>query len=484
MGKGKHIGLGVAALAAGAGVAALAAGSHKNNGERAQKKAVEEKARAEYRNTERGRHEKNSKGIYYTNGNYEAFARPRKPEGVDEKSAYIVGSGLASLAAACFLVRDGQMEGSHIHILEAMDIAGGACDGINDPTRGYVMRGGREMENHFECLWDLFRSIPSIETPGVSVLDEYYWLNKEDPNYSLCRATEERGKDAHTDGKFNLSQKGCMEIMKLFMTKDEDLYDKTIEDVFDDEVFNSTFWLYWRTMFAFENWHSALEMKLYFQRFIHHIAGLPDFSALKFTKYNQYESLILPMQRYLEEAGVDFQFNTEVTNVIFDIKDDKKVAKALECKVNGVEKGIVLTENDLVFVTNGSCTEGTIYGDQNHAPNGDAEVRTSGCWSLWKNIAKQDPSFGHPEKFCSDVAKTNWESATVTTLDDKIIPYITNICKRDPRSGKVVTGGIVSCKDSSWLLSWTINRQGQFKDQDKDKVCVWVYGLFTDVPGD
>lgn len=275
-----------------------------------------------------------------------------------------------------------------------------------------------------------------------------------------------------------------MEIMKLFMTKDEDLYDKKIEDVFDDEVFNSTFWLYWRTMFAFENWHSALEMKLYFQRFIHHIAGLPDFSALKFTRYNQYESLILPMQKYLEAAGVDFQFGTEVTNVLFDFKNGKKIASAIECRVKGVEKGIVLTENDLVFVTNGSCTEGTIYGDQNHAPNGDAEVRTSGCWNLWKNIAKQDPSFGHPEKFCSNINKTNWESATITTLDEKIIPYITNICKRDPRTGKVVTGGIVSCKDSKWLLSWTINRQGQFKEQDPDKVCVWVYGLFTDVPGD
>ena len=437
-----------------------------------------------YRNTERGKYEKNSKGIYYTNGNYEAFARPEKPEGVDEKHAYIVGSGLASLAAACFLVRDGQMPGEHIHILEAMDIAGGACDGIFDPSRGYIMRGGREMENHFECLWDLFHSIPSLEIPGASVLDEFYWLNKHDPNYSLCRATVNRGKDAHTDGKFNLSQKGCMEIMKLFMTKDEDLYDKTIEDVFDDEVFNSTFWMYWRTMFAFENWHSALEMKLYFQRFIHHIAGLPDFSALKFTRYNQYESLILPMQKYLEDAGVDFQFNTEVTNVVFKFENGKKIASLIECKVNGKENGIMLTENDLVFVTNGSCTEGTIYGDQNHAPNGDAEVRTSGVWSLWKNIARQDPSFGHPEKFCSDVAKTNWESATVTTLDDKIIPYITNICKRDPRTGNVVTGGIVSCQDSSWLLSWTINRQGQFKEQDKDKVCVWVYGLFTDVPGD
>ena len=406
-----------------------------------------------YRNTERGKYEKNSKGIYYTNGNYEAFARPEKPEGVEKKHAYIVGSGLASLAAACFLVRDGQMPGEHIHILEAMDIAGGACDGIFDPSRGYIMRGGREMENHFECLWDLFHSIPSLEIPGASVLDEFYWLNKHDPNYSLCRATVNRGKDAHTDGKFNLSQKGCMEIMKLFMTKDEDLYDKTIEDVFDDEVFSSTFWMYWRTMFAFENWHSALEMKLYFQRFIHHIAGLPDFSALKFTRYNQYESLILPMQKYLEDAGVDFQFNTEVTNVVFKFENGKKIASLIECKVNGKENGIMLTENDLVFVTNGSCTEGTIYGDQNHAPNGDAEVRTSGVWSLWKNIARQDPSFGHPEKFCSDVAKTNWESATVTTLDDKIIPYITNICKRDPRTGNVVTGGIVSCQDSSWLLS-------------------------------
>ena len=395
-----------------------------------------------------------------------------------------MGSGLASLAAACFLVRDAQMPGKNIHILEAMDIAGGACDGIDDPTRGYVMRGGREMEDHFECLWDLFHSIPSLEVPGASVLDEYYWLNKHDPNYSLCRATERRGEDAHTDGKFGLSQKGSMEIMKLFFTKDEDLYDKTIEDVFDDEVFGSQFWLYWRTMFAFENWHSALEMKRYFQRFIHHIGGLPDFSALKFTRYNQYESLILPMQKYLEAAGVEFRFGTEVTNVRFEITDGKKTARAIECRTKNGDTEIPLTEKDLVFITNGSCTEGTIYGDQNHAPVGDAEVRSSGCWSLWKKIAAQDPSFGHPEKFCSDIEKTNWESATVTTANEEIIDQIKKICKRDPRTGKVVTGGIVSCRDSKWLLSWTINRQGQFKNQKKDEVCVWVYSLFTDVPGD
>ena len=200
--------------------------------------------------------------MYYSSGNYEAFARPRKPEGVERKSAWLVGSGLASLAAACFLVRDGQMKGENIHILEELKLPGGACDGIQDPTRGCVIRGGREMENHFECLWDLFRSIPSLEHPENSVLDEYYWLNKEDPNYSLCRATVDRGKDAHTDGKFSLSDKAALEIMKLFLTRDEDLYDRTITDVFTEEFFRSNFWLYWRTMFAFEAWHSALEMEL------------------------------------------------------------------------------------------------------------------------------------------------------------------------------------------------------------------------------
>ena len=125
--------------------------------------------------------------MYYSSGNYEAFARPKKPEGVDNKSAYIVGSGLAALSAACYLVRDGQMKGEHIHVLEKGNLPGGACDGYKFENLGYVMRGGREMDNHFEVMWDLFRSIPSIETEGVSVLDEYYWLNKEDPNYSLCR---------------------------------------------------------------------------------------------------------------------------------------------------------------------------------------------------------------------------------------------------------------------------------------------------------
>ena len=421
--------------------------------------------------------------MYYSNGNYEAFAHPEKPEGVERKSAYIVGSGLAALSAACVLVRDGQMSGKRVHILEKDPIPGGACDGYQYDNLGYVMRGGREMDNHFECMWDLFRSIPSIETEGVSVLDEYYWLNKHDPNYSLMRATVKRGEDAHTDGKFGLSDKGAMEIMKLFFTPDEELYDKRINEVFDDDVLNSNFWLYWRTMFAFENWHSALEMKLYIKRFIHHVGGLPDFKALRFTKYNQYESMILPMIKYLESFDVQFHYGTKVINVEFDIQKEKKVARRIEVIRDGNEENIDLTENDLIFITNGGCVENSTLGSQNQAAPFKAEIKEGGGWDMWRKIAVQDPSFGHPDKFCYDPEQSNWMSATVTTLDDRIPPYIQKICKRDPLSGKVVTGGIVTVRDSNWLLSWTFNRQPQFRSQPKGQLVGWIYGLFSDKPG-
>lgn len=422
--------------------------------------------------------------MYYSSGNYEAFAHPKKPEGVDHKSAYIIGTGLAALSAACYLVRDGQMKGERIHIFEKDPIPGGACDGFEYPGVGYVMRGGREMDNHFEVMWDLFRSIPSIETEGVSVLDEYYWLNKEDPNYSLCRATVNRGQDAHTDKKFAVSDKAQMEIMRLFFTPDEELYDKRIDEYFDDEVFDSNFWLYWRTMFAFENWHSALEMKRYIKRYIHHIGGLPDFTALRFTKYNQYESMILPMVKYLENAGVVFHYNTKVVNVEFDVTSNRKQATRIELEAKGETRFVDLTEDDLVFITNGGCVENSAMGSQNTPAPYNPEIKPGGGWDMWRRIAAQSPDFGNPDKFCYDSELCNWMSATVETLDQRIIPYITNICKRDPFTGKVVTGGIVSVKDSSWLLSWTINRQPQFRSQPKDHCLVWVYALFNDKPGD
>lgn len=191
--------------------------------------------------------------MYYSSGNYEAFARPEKPKDVDSKRAYIIGTGLAGLSAAFFLVRDGQMKGENIHLLEKLPISGGSCDGFLDVSKGYFMRGGREMDNHFECMWDMYKDVPSIETQGISVLDEYYWLNKHDPNYSLCRATINCGEDAHTDGLFNLDKESAQDLMRLFMISEDKLEDVKICDFMNEKFWDTNFWLYWQTMFAFKN---------------------------------------------------------------------------------------------------------------------------------------------------------------------------------------------------------------------------------------
>lgn len=419
--------------------------------------------------------------MYYSNGNYEAFADAKKPAGVDKKSAYIIGSGLAGLSAAVFLVRDAQMKGESIHILEELPVAGGSLDGAKRPNAGFVVRGGREMENHFECLWDMYRSIPSLEIPGASYLDEYYWLDKEDPNSSNCRLIYNRGDRLPSDGQYGLG-KCTNEIVKLIMTPEKELQGETIEEFFSDDFFKTNFWTYWATMFAFEKWHSAAEMRRYAMRFIHHIDGLPDFTALKFNKYNQYESMVKPLLAYLKDHGVQFEYDCHVDNVVVDHEGKQKVAKKIVMTKNGEQSDIDLTPDDIVFVTNGSITESSTYGDQNTPAPITHDKGSS--WKLWENLAKQDPDFGHPDVFCENLPERSWfVSATATLENKKIAPYFERLTKRSLYDGKVNTGGIITVVDSNWELSFTIHRQPHFKSQNPDQIVVWIYALYSDTEG-
>lgn len=417
----------------------------------------------------------------YSNGNYEAFAHPRKPADADKKSAHIVGGGLAGLATAVFLVRDAQVPGRQIHIYEELPIPGGSLDGDNRPNVGFVIRGGREMENHFETMWDMYRSIPSLEIEGASYLDEFYWLDQDDPNSSNTRLIYKRGQRVPTDGKYELDDK-AMELVKLVMTPESKLGRQTLEDFFTPDFFESNFWSYWATMFAFEKWHSAVEMRRYAMRFIHHIDGLPDFTALKFNKYNQYDSMVLPIIKYLESHDVNFVYNAQVTNVVVDVQADKKTATELVVTIDGTEQAIPLTADDLVFVTNGSITESSTYGSHHQAAPVSKEL--GGSWRLWQNLAAQSDEFGHPEVFCENLPDRSWFiSATATIKVPEIEPYIERLTNRSLHDHKVTTGGIITITDSNWMMSFTIHRQPHFKTQKENETVVWIYGLYSDTKG-
>ena len=412
--------------------------------------------------------------------NYQRI-HPRKPEGIENKRAFLIGSGIASLSAAEYLIRDGYMKGEQITIFEHDGVAGGALDGAGTPEEGFVARGGREMEAHYECLWDLYGQIPSIEEEGRTVLDEFRELNEIDPNFSKVRVIYNRG-EKHRRTDLGLHEKHTHELTKLLLTKEEDLGTQTVDDYFDSSFFETDMWLYWRSMFAFETWHSVVEMKRYMQRFIHLVPGMSTMRGLVFTKYNQYESLVLPLKKHLESKGVKFVFNTVVTDLDIDITDEEKTVTAIHLKRNGKDEVISATKDDLVFFTNGSMTENSSLGNMDTPPLLD---RSEGAvWHLWKKIAAKDEAFGKPEVFCSDIDKTKWESFTITAKGGKLRALLEDFAERKFLPHRTATGGIITVKDSSWLMSVTVNRQPQFKNQPEDTTVAWAYALFPDNKGD
>ncbi len=412
--------------------------------------------------------------------NYQRI-HPRKPKGIENKRAFLIGSGIASLAAAEYLMRDGYMQGEQITIFEHDGVAGGALDGAGSPEEGFVARGGREMEAHYECLWDLYGQIPSIEEEGRTVLDEFRELNEIDPNFSKVRIIYNRG-EKHRRTDLGLHEKHTHELTKLLLTKEEDLGTQTVDDYFDGSFFETDMWLYWRSMFAFETWHSVVEMKRYMQRFIHLVPGMSTMRGLVFTKYNQHESLVLPLKKHLESKGVKFVFNTVVTDLDIDITDEEKTVTAIHLDSDGKTELISTSRDDLVFFTNGSMTENSSLGNMDTPPVLD---RSEGAvWHLWKKIAAKDEAFGKPEVFCSDIDKTKWESFTITAKGGKLRALLEDFAERKFLPHRTATGGIITIKDSSWLMSVTVNRQPQFKNQPEDTTVAWAYALFPDNKGD
>jgi oleate hydratase len=388
--------------------------------------------------------------------------RPLPTEGVAERKVYIVGSGIAGLSAAFFLIRDGHMPAENITLLEESDIEGGALDGAGNAEEGYIIRGGREMEMTFQNFWDVFSEIPALELPEpFTVLDEYRIVNDADKNWSKARLLEKQGKlkDFSTMGLSKLQQ---LELVKLLLARKENLDDITVEQWFSKGFLHSNFYMFWRTMFAFQNWHSVLEMKLYMHRFLHLMDGLNDMTSLVFPKYNQYDSFILPLLGWLKDKGVNVQLETIVTDLEIETLDASMTTTAIKCHTRNAGQTIKIGARDLVFVTTGSMVADTAYGDGDMVPElkvGEQNHGTSSGWQLWKNLAKKSPVFGRPDKFCGNVTASMWESVTLTCKPSPLMDKLKELSINDPYSGKTVTGGIITFTDSNWLMSFTTNRQ-------------------------
>ena len=387
---------------------------------------------------------------------------------------YLVGGGIASLAAAAFLIRDGDILGHNITILEESGKIGGSLNAPGNPTDGYIMPGGRMLESKYVCTYDLFSSIPTLDG-SKSVTQEIFELNGLMKTSSKSRLV--RGGQGINAPKFGLSEKHILTIERLGLQPETILGRSSISDHFEPSFFKTDFWSMWCTTFAFQPWHSAAEFKRHLMRFVHMISGFNTLNGVMRTVYNLSDSMIRPLQKWLEEQGVRTEFDTSVTNLGFCHDAEGFTVDRIVCERDGHTKEIRVSKRDFVIVTLGSMTEGSSVGSMDSAPILEGK-RANGSWALWEKIADGHPQFGHAKNFTGHIDESKWISFTTTLHDPALFNHIRVLTGNIPGEG-----GLISFPESGWLVSIILPHQPHFIGQPSDVNVFWGYGLCVDKPG-
>ncbi len=400
---------------------------------------------------------------------------------IDPKNSqvWLVGGGIASMAAAAFLIRDAGVPAQHIHILEELGLAGGALDGALSPIQaGYVTRGGRMLEEEaYQCLWNLMEHIPSLEDPNISVRQETVEFNALVKTEAHARLIDAQHRIIDST-VYGFDTRDRLELMRLLATPEHILGARRIDELFAEHFFTTNFWQMWRTTFAFQNWHSAIELKRYFLRFIQEFSRIHTLAGVVRTKYNQYDSLVRPLQRWLLDQGVNVRFATRVTDVDFDQANmRRRRATTLHIRTREGESSVALGANDVCMITLGSITSDSTYAGNDGIPELIRD-RRDGAWPLWDSIARKARDFGRPNTFYGNIDENKWESFTLTMRGDRLLKRIVEYSNNAPG-----TGALMTFVESGWLLSIVVPHEPHFPDMPADTYTLWGYGLFIDDKG-
>lgn len=389
----------------------------------------------------------------------------------------MLGGGIGSLAAAAFMIRDGNVAGENIVVLEAAQMLGGSLDGAGNPEQGYSLRGGRMFTtDNYECTWDLFKSIPSLHEKDKSVFDETVEFNAKHKAHSKARVVDARRAKVPVDS-MGFSMHDRMELLKLANADEDSMAASRITDWLSPGFFESEFWTMWATTFAFQPWHSAVEFKRYLHRFMMEFPRIETLGGVKRTVYNQYDSLVAPLQRWLERHGVRFITGCTVTDLDHELEDGKFVVTGIRCRKDGRSELMEVKDGELVFFQNGSMTDASSLGSMQSAPPKLTKADSQG-WALWEKLAALRPDFGNPGAFNGSIAESFWESFTVTLKKPDFFDKMIQFSGNEPG-----TGGLVTFKDSNWLMSIVLANQPHFANQPAGVQVFWGYALFPDRVG-
>ena len=394
------------------------------------------------------------------------------------RKAYLVGGGIGSMAAAAFMIRDGGVPGENITIYESLPVLGGSLDGAGNARDGYSLRGGRVFTtDNYECVWGLYKTIPSLADPDKSVYEETIAFNERIKAHSKARLVD--GNRAIVDvSTMGFSMADRIELVKLAEASEEALGASRIADWLSPPFFKTKFWFMWATTFAFQPWHSAVEFKRYLHRFMKEFPRIETLAGVKRTIYDQYDSLVRPLHSWLKARGVRLMTGCTVDDLVLEADGERVVVAGIAWTQRGVQASVAVGADDLVFLQNGSMTDASSLGSMTSAPKQLTKQDSQG-WRLWEKIAKGRPEFGNPAAFNASIPESYWASFTVTLGDSAFFD------KMEAFSGnKAGTGGLVTFIDSNWLMSVVLAHQPHFAGQPADVQVFWGYALHPDRIGD
>ncbi|MFA5312214.1 MAG: oleate hydratase, partial [Methanomassiliicoccales archaeon] len=256
--------------------------------------------------------------------------------------AYLVGGGIASLSAAVYLIRDAGMRGSDITIFDESERMGGSLDAMDlSSSEGYSMRGIRMFEEKaYDCLFDLMSSIPSLAHPGQTLREEFLDFVRVNKSYSKARLLKH---GQAIDGRpLQLSLRDRLAMLRLLVTRESSIEDRDIRSFFSPAFLSSNFWYEFCTVFAFEPWHSLIEFRRYFLRFIQSFPTIDTLESIESSPYNQYESLVLPVMNWLRNQGVSFVPRTKVVDIGFSENGETRTANLIRLERDGKSSDISL----------------------------------------------------------------------------------------------------------------------------------------------
>ena len=418
-----------------------------------------------------------------------------------KNKAVIIGAGIANMAAAVYLIQEGHWRGEDITFY-ALDLHGandGAAASVaaeqywnkNHPmenTKGYVARGGRMLNYRtYVDLMDLLDRIPSVTEPGMTAAEDTRDFDSKHRTFDKARLMQ-GGKgiiDGHKLGLNNLDRMLLTRLIMLPDDKEEELDNVSIAEYFKDDphMFQTNFWYMWETTFAFRVESSAQELRRYMHQMIYEFTQIEHLVGVNRTRYNQFESIMLPLIKYLEGQGCKFVMNSRV-----EAFDFKETSMQDEITVTGLEildtatnekKHVTIDSDTAVFFTNGSITDSASLGDFNTPAPENMDYGAAS--SLWKQATQHFYNLGNPDKFFADRNASEWVSFTLTTKDHLLLNEITRITTQLPGNALnsfLSTEPITPLGHEDVNMSIVVHHQPHFTTQKPNETVLWGYFLY------